>query len=95
LNGQDARSTLKKLSCGTGILSVLFSNGQDARSTLKKLSCGTGILPVLFSNGQDARSTLKKLSLGTGILPVPKVGKTSHQYCTQLTVELTASGTDT
>ena len=38
-NGQDARSTMDELSCGTG-------NGQDARSTRDEFSCGTGIWPV-------------------------------------------------
>ena|GEM_PF-5810605 len=37
-NGQDARSTKRKFSCGVGIL--------PARSTKSKFSCGVGILPA-------------------------------------------------
>ena len=37
-NGQDARSTKSKFSCGVGIL--------PARSTKSKFSCGVGILPA-------------------------------------------------
>jgi len=66
-NGQDARSTMDELSCGTGILPVhkRLIDGQDARSTMDELSCGTG-------NGQDARSTRDEFSCGTGIWPVHK-----------------------
>jgi len=60
-NGQDARSTKDKFSCGTGILPVhksLIENG--AISKLKLIFC------TILKNGQDARSTKDKFSCGTG-----------------------------